>query len=63
MAPSVSSILNAPRKILDLRNLQPQRFSTQKTKAILSLLQWMLQYDVSKRPTVDQLLEHAWFKT
>ncbi|KAM0593584.1 hypothetical protein ACHAQF_001549 [Verticillium nonalfalfae] len=35
MGPSVSSILNAPRKILDLRNMQPRRFSTQKTKAIL----------------------------
>ncbi|KAF3358796.1 Serine/threonine-protein kinase SRPK like [Verticillium longisporum] len=42
---------------------KPQDVDENEEKAILSLLRWMLQYDVSKRPTVVQLLEHAWFKT
>ncbi|KAG7124848.1 hypothetical protein HYQ45_013555 [Verticillium longisporum] len=42
---------------------KPQDVDEDEEKTILSLLRWMLQCEVSKRPTVDQLLEHEWFTT
>ncbi|KAM0280473.1 hypothetical protein ACHAQH_004052 [Verticillium albo-atrum] len=43
------------------RDNKPEDVGEEEERIIVSLLRWILQYDVSERPTVEQLLEHEWF--
>ncbi|KAK4144217.1 kinase-like domain-containing protein [Dichotomopilus funicola] len=46
-----------------LRDNKPDDMSDDEVEEVAKLIRWILDYDTSKRPSVEAILEHPWFKS
>lgn len=58
----IMATLSEPLEVQFEKN-KPDDIDAEETKVITSLIRSILQYDRSKRPTAEELLQHEWFRT
>lgn len=46
-----------------LRESKPDDMDDEEVEEVAKLLRWILDYDTSKRPPVEAILEHSWFSS
>jgi len=46
-----------------LRENKPDDMNDEEVEEVEKLIRWILDYDTSKRPPVEAILEHSWFSS